>query len=201
MGGQEEHVLEHLAGNMSGGNSTENHEVHTVEGGILTGRNPFEFHSAVPLPTFIIQLLIIICMSRLIKLILSPIKQPCKSSAQETEPHLLILFSLISAVIAEIISGILLGPTGLGHIPYFSNAVFPKPSLPFLNLMSNFGLVLFLFLVGLELDPRMLKKSMKKSLAISLAGMALPFGVGIGVSYALYTIVEEIGRASCRERV
>jgi Kef-type K+ transport system membrane component KefB len=161
--------------------SAEVHEVHnvshghnesmkTLEGGFLSGRSPFLFNPSFPLPTFIIQLLVIICMSRLVKLVLSPIKQP--------------------SVIAEIISGILLGPTAMGHIPYYSDTIFPKVSLPFLNLMSNFGLVLFLFLVGLELDPRMLKKSIKKSLAISLAGMALPFGVGVGTSYALYVLIE-----------
>lgn len=102
------------------------------------------------------------------------------------------LFFCFLAVIAEIISGIILGPTGLGHIPYVSEIVFSKPSLPFLNLMSNFGLVLFLFLVGLELDPRMLKKSIKNSLAISLAGMGLPFVMGAGVSYILYIYIEPL---------
>ncbi|KAI9294849.1 hypothetical protein K502DRAFT_276560, partial [Neoconidiobolus thromboides FSU 785] len=138
--------------------------------GILAGSNPFVFTTANPLPTFIIQMLIIILMCRLIKFILSPLKQP--------------------SVIAEIIGGIILGPTAMGKIPGFKDAIFPKDSLPFINLVSNFGLVLFLFLVGLELDPRMLKESIRKSFVISLAGMAVPFGCGAAVSYALYNITE-----------
>lgn len=52
-------------------------ETHQMtEGGFLTGRNPFVFIPAAPLPTFIIQLLVIVGMSRLVKLVLSPIKQP-----------------------------------------------------------------------------------------------------------------------------
>jgi Kef-type K+ transport system membrane component KefB len=74
----------------------------------------------------------------------------------------------------------------MGRIPGFANAIFPKESLPFLNLVSNIGLVFFLFLVGLELDPAQVIKRAKFALGISVAGMALPFGVGAAVSYVLY---------------
>jgi hypothetical protein len=47
-----------------------------LEGGFLSGRNPLHFNASFPLPTFIIQLLIIVGMSRLVKLVLSPIRQP-----------------------------------------------------------------------------------------------------------------------------
>lgn len=143
----------------------------TVEGGFLNGRNPFVFTTDAPITTFILQLVIIICMCRLIKFILSPLKQP--------------------AVIAEIIGGILLGPTALSRVAAFKDNVFPKASLPFLNLISNFGLVLFLFVVGLELDPRMMKKNFKRCFAISVSGMILPFGLGAAVSYGLYQLVED----------
>lgn len=57
-------------------------------------------------------------------------------------------------VIAEVLGGILLGPTAFGRIPGFSKAIFPTQSLSYLNLVSTIGLVLFLFLVGLEVSSR-----------------------------------------------
>ncbi|KAJ2364266.1 K(+)/H(+) antiporter, partial [Coemansia sp. RSA 2610] len=93
------------------------------------------------------------------------------------------------SVISEIIGGILLGPTALSRWKAFADNVFPKASLVNLNLVANFGLVLFLFMVGLELDPRMLKRNMSRGIAISAAGIVLPFGLGVAVSYALYSIL------------
>ena len=62
-----------------------------------------------------------------------------------------------------------------------------------LNLVSNLGLILFLFMVGLELDPKILKRNIHKSLLISAAGMILPFSLGIATSYALYKLIEKNG--------
>lgn len=89
-------------------------------------------------------------------------------------------------VIAEVLGGILLGPTAFGRIPGFTKHVFPPESIPYLTLAANIGLVLFLFLVGLEIDTQIIKRNVRQSATISLGGMILPFGLGAGYSVALY---------------
>lgn len=81
-------------------------------------------------------------------------------------------------VIAEVVGGIILGPTVMGRIPGFQNNIFPTASMPLLSLVANLGLVIFLFLVGLEVDVRMLLKNWKIAVSVSAAGMVLPFGLG-----------------------
>jgi Kef-type K+ transport system membrane component KefB len=87
-----------------------------------------------------------------------------------------------------VIAGILLGPTAMGRIPGFQNAIFPSQSLPYLNLISTLGLIFFLFQVGLEVDTRVIKRDWRKSTSIAVAGMALPFGLGCAVSVGLYKL-------------
>jgi len=89
-------------------------------------------------------------------------------------------------VIAEIIGGILLGPSVFGRIPGFTNAIFPKDSMPTLSLAADIGLVLFLFLVGLEVDLRIMVSNWKIAFSVGAAGMALPFGLGCAIAYGLY---------------
>ena len=89
-------------------------------------------------------------------------------------------------VIAEVIGGILLGPSVFGRVPGFTAAIFPPPSMPTLNLAANLGLILFLFIVGLEVDLRLLLKNWRIALGVGAAGMALPFGLGCGIAYGLY---------------
>lgn len=81
-------------------------------------------------------------------------------------------------VIAEVVGGIILGPTVMGRIPGYMDTLFPSPSMPLLSLVANLGLVIFLFLVGLEVDIRMLLKNWKVAVSVSAAGMVLPFGFG-----------------------
>lgn len=80
----------------------------------------------------------------------------------------------------------ILGPSVLGRIPGFTQAIFPPDSLPYLNLTANIGLVLFLFLVGLEVDVRLISRNARYSVLIAAAGMILPFALGTGVAVAIY---------------
>jgi Kef-type K+ transport system membrane component KefB len=89
-------------------------------------------------------------------------------------------------VISEVIGGVILGPTIMGRIPGFTNAIFPKTSIPFLSLTSTIGLVFFLFLVGLELDVRVVRRNAKASSIISVTGLVIPLGLGAALAVPLY---------------
>lgn len=89
-------------------------------------------------------------------------------------------------VIAEVIGGVLLGPSVMGRIPGFTQNIFAPDSMPVLNNVANIGLLLFLFLIGLEVDTRLFKHNWKVAAAVGFAGMILPFGLGVGISWGLY---------------
>lgn len=99
-------------------------------------------------------------------------------------------------VIAEVAGGIILGPTVMGRIPNFTAKIFPTQSVSYLNLVANIGLILFLFLVGLEVDVSVMKKNGRNSAIISLAGMVVPFGLGAAAAVPIYNNFVETDRVS-----
>lgn len=134
--------------------------------GVFSGIDPTEFNPSQPITLFIIQLVIIIAFTQALSSIFKYLRQP--------------------RVIAEVIGGILLGPTVLGRIPHFTETIFPAQSLSYLNLIATIGLVLFLFLVGMEVDVGVIKRDWKAAVFVSMAGLVLPFGAGAGIAVAIY---------------
>lgn len=136
------------------------------QSGVIGGLNPSEYNPKDPITLFIIQAGLIIILCHLLHWPLSKIRQP--------------------RVIAEVIGGIILGPSVMGRIPGFRDAIFPQDSIPNLTLVANLGLVLYLFLIGMETDVRFLISNWRVASAVAFAGLALPFGLGCALAWGLY---------------
>jgi Kef-type K+ transport system membrane component KefB len=91
------------------------------------------------------------------------------------------------SVIGEIIAGIFLGPSVIGmYFPEFSASLFPTESLGNLQFLSQIGLILFMFVIGMELDLKLLKNKANNAVIISHASIVIPFALGICLSYFVY---------------
>lgn len=120
-----------------------------------------------PLSILLIQIIAVLLMVRLFGFLFKHIGQP--------------------GVIGEIVAGIVLGPSVLGYFfPDVFQALFPPESLTNLELLSQVGLVLFMFVIGMELDFSVLKNKINETLVISHAGILVPFFLGIVTSYWIY---------------
>ena len=90
-------------------------------------------------------------------------------------------------VMGEMAAGILLGPSFLGRIsPAIMNRLFPAGGLGSLYALSQLGLVLFMFLVGLEVRPGSLRGSAKSVIVASQASIMAPFLLGGVLAWSLY---------------
>jgi Kef-type K+ transport system membrane component KefB len=90
-------------------------------------------------------------------------------------------------VIGEIAAGVLLGPSLLGWVaPATSGFLFPATSLPILQLLSQIGVLLFMFVVGVELEPAYLRGKAQAAIAVSHFSIIIPFTLGVALSLALY---------------
>lgn len=120
-----------------------------------------------PFSLLLIQIVTIVLSSKLLASLASRIGQP--------------------VVIGEIVAGILLGPSALGHfLPGVSNFIFRADSLPNLNFLSQLGLILFMFIIGMELDVQLLKHRAHTAIVVSHAGIIVPFTMGVSLAYFLY---------------
>ncbi|GAB4017429.1 cation:proton antiporter [Spirosoma koreense] len=92
-----------------------------------------------------------------------------------------------ATVIGEMIAGIVLGPSLLGlYFPEVSAVLFPKPSLGNLQFLSQIGLLLFMFIIGMEIDLKVLRNKANDAVVISHASIILPFAMGMGLAYFIY---------------
>ncbi len=136
-------------------------------GNDISGMFRVNFREA--LPRLLMQIMIIIATTRMLGSLFKKIGQP--------------------AVIGETVAGIILGPSLLGLL--FPNAfhfIFPPESLPNLRFLSQIGLILFMFIVGMELDTKLLRKQAFKALIISHASILIPFTLGIALSMYLFRL-------------
>lgn len=90
-------------------------------------------------------------------------------------------------VVGEVIAGILLGPSLLGRVSPPTLAFLLPPSIaPFLSIIAQIGVILFMFLVGLQLDTRQLRHRAHATVGISHASILLPFVLGCVLALWLY---------------
>lgn len=120
-----------------------------------------------PLALLLAQIVTIILVAKLFGWICVKLKQP--------------------SVIGEMIAGIVLGPSLFGlYFPELSAFIFPKESLGNLQFLSQIGLILFMYIVGMELDLSVLRKKAHDAVVISHASIIIPFALGVGLSYFIY---------------
>jgi Kef-type K+ transport system membrane component KefB len=120
-----------------------------------------------PLAILLAQIITIIIVARVFGYLFRKIKQP--------------------AVIGEIVAGIVLGPSLAGmYFPEFFGTLFPAESLDNLQFLSQIGLILFMFVVGMELDLNILKNKAQDAVVISHTSIIMPFTLGMALAYFIY---------------
>lgn len=91
-----------------------------------------------------------------------------------------------SQVVSEMIAGVVMGPSLLGWLaPDVSAFMFPAASKPILFSVAQIGLVLYMFLVGVEFDMSMIRSRIRSAASVSAAGILVPFALGSGLAVML----------------
>jgi hypothetical protein len=127
----------------------------------------FNHNLSEPLAVLLLQIIVIIAFARLFGFLFKKIGQP--------------------AVIGEIVAGIILGPSVIGlFFPQINQFLFPEASLGTLNFLSQIGLILFMFIIGMELDLKAISKQAYGAVIISHASIIIPYTLGVGLAYFIY---------------
>jgi len=133
-----------------------------------------EAGGTTPLGTLLTQIIVVVIAARLCGRLSARIGQP--------------------KVIGEIVAGILLGPSLLGAVsPTLSALLFPVSSLGTLKLLAEVGVLLFMFVVGLELDLDRLRGRAHTAVVVSHASILVPCFLGVVLSLALYRSLAPAG--------
>ncbi|HRG47938.1 MAG TPA: cation:proton antiporter [Leptospiraceae bacterium] len=120
-----------------------------------------------PLSVVLIQVVVVLLFARFFSMIFKKLGQP--------------------SVIGEIFAGIALGPSLIGFLfPEFSQILFPKESMGYLKILSQIGLVIFMFIIGMELDVAVLKKKASSAIFISHTSIIFPYILGVLLSLYLF---------------
>src|ERR1700683_3433923 len=120
----------------------------------------------------LIQIAIIVLLSRLVGRLVRVVGQP--------------------QVVGEMIAGIMLGPSVLGLVGHgvWLKTLFPPELMGNLEVLTQLGVILFMFIVGMELDLRLLKGQGKAAVGAAAAGIVVPFVCGALLGWALAGIPE-----------
>src|SRR3954452_7547464 len=124
-------------------------------------------HGANLILILLLQLAMILALSRLVGWLFGYFRQP--------------------QVMGEMIAGIMLGPSVFGLLARaLSQQLFPPESVQYLSVLSQIGVIFFLFLVGLELDPKLLKNRGHAAVVVSHVSIIAPFLLGSALTLVLY---------------
>ncbi len=98
------------------------------------------------------------------------------------------------SVIGEVVAGIALGPSVLGRLaPELADVILPPSVGPLLNQVAQLGAVLYMFLIGVELDVGTMSRDARATVAIAHAGIVTPFVLAGAVAWAMYPYGAGVG--------
>ena len=98
------------------------------------------------------------------------------------------------AVMGEVVAGIILGPSLLGRVaPELAAVLLPTATMPFLGVLAQLGVILYMFLTGLELDLKELRSRATTTMAIATSSIVVPFGMGLILAKTLYGQLAPVG--------